>query len=362
MLPNDLPPNVQPPAAVLVAQALDEQKFNKPLDAMSSEFFSAGENLVELRVKLLAPKVTFVQSIKPRGPSLINGQTTVSTSSSLVAEEVFNDLKRSQTGGVRQVDESSYEVRLRRWTGPEPVEWTGRVTGAPSFFPLATVDLLVAGNNLAVFDKQNRKLFESKLTYPVSDRFTTGNLAHRLLPATERVGTLYFFDQGILTAFSLPDGAVRWRLTSFGISAIQFDAQGMLYVNSTAAGPEDIQYSDTITFQKIPPVLLKVDPAGGKILWKAEHRGERCLVSGKFLYAVSVERGGIGMANALAEALNSAPGEAALNFHLYRMDPATGETLWDLYDHRRPDGLAVQDNHILLLFSDDLELFRYLSL
>jgi hypothetical protein len=361
-LPDDLPPSVQPTAAVLLSQALDEQKFNKPLDAMSSEFFSAGENLVELRVKLLEPKVTLVQSIKPRGPSQLNGQTTASTSSSLVAEEMFNDLKRSQTGGVRRVDDSLYEVRLRRWTAPQPVEWTSQVIGAPSFFPLSTVDLLVAGNNLVVFDKQNRKLFESKLTYPVDERFTTGNLARRLMPAAERAGTLYFFDQGVLTAFSLPDGAVRWRLTSFGATAIQFDDQGMLYLDTTAAGPEDIQYSDTITFAKIPPVLLKVDPAGGKILWKAAQRGQRGLISGKFLYAESVDQGGGGMAGALADALNTQPGEAAVNFHLYRLDPATGETIWDLYDHRRPDALTVRDNHILLLFGNDLEIFRYLTL
>ena len=42
-LPNDLPPNVLPTAAVLTAQILDEQKFNKPLDAMSSEFFAVGK-------------------------------------------------------------------------------------------------------------------------------------------------------------------------------------------------------------------------------------------------------------------------------------------------------------------------------
>ena len=360
-LPDDLPPNVQPTAAVLVSQALEEQKFNKPLDAVSSEFFSAGQNLVELRVKLLEPRLNFVQSIKPKGPSLINGQTTVATSSTLVAEETFNDIKRSQTGGVRRVDQSRYEVRLRRWTGPQPVEWKSEVIGAPSFFPLATVDLLVADKALAVFDKENKLLFESKLTYPVSERFTTGDFANRLMPAVERSGTLYFFDQGVLTAFALPSGDVRWRLTSFGVSAIQFDDQGMLYVDSTTAGPEDVQYSDTITIQKIPDVLLKVDPASGKILWKAEQRGQRCLVSGKFLYAAGVERGGIAIANALGAALNAPGAGAPVQFDLYRLDPATGEALWDLSYEKRPAAMAVQDNRILLLFGDDLELFKFLS-
>ena len=49
----------------------------------------------------------------------------------------------------------------------QPVEWKGEVTGAPAFFPLATVDLLVAGQSLTVFDKENHKLFDSQLSYPV---------------------------------------------------------------------------------------------------------------------------------------------------------------------------------------------------
>jgi len=360
-LPDDLPPNVLPTAAVLTSQILEEQKFNKPLDAMSSEFFSAGNNLVELRVKLLQAKVTYIQSIKPRGSSQLNGQTTAGSSPGPVGEELFNDLKRSQTGGVRPVDESRYEVRLRRWLQSQPVEWKGEVTGAPSFFPLSTVDLLVAGQTLSVFDKQNNQLFDSKLSYPVSERFTTGDLAGHLMPAAEQSNTLYFFDQGVLTAFSLPSGEVRWRLPSFGISALQFDGQGMLYVDSTTAGPEDIQYADTITFDKIPPVLLKVDGASGKILWKAEQRGDRCLVSGKFLYAESVEQGGSGIAAALGDALNAPRGQAPVYFHLYRMDPATGQAFWSLYREQRPENLAIEGNRILLRFGNDLELFKFLA-
>jgi hypothetical protein len=219
----------------------------------------------------------------------------------------------------------------------------------------------VAGQTLAVFDKQNQKLFDSKLSYPVSERFTTGDLAGRLLPAAERTNTLYFFDQGVLTAFSLPDGGVRWRLPSFGISAIQFDGQGMLYVDSTAAGPDDIKYADTISFEKIPSVLLKVDPASGKILWKAEQRGERTIVSGKFLYSESVQQGGAGLAAALGDALNQPPGEGPVYFRLYRMDPATGEALWSLYREQGPQNLAIAGNRILLRFGNDLELFKFLA-
>jgi hypothetical protein len=360
-LPGELPPNVLPTAAVLTSQILEEQRFNKPLNATSSEFFASGTNLVELRVKLLEAKVTYVQSIKPRGPSQLDSQTTAGSSVGPIGEEIFNDLKRSQTGGVRPVDQSRYEVRLRRWIQAEPVEWRGEVTGAPAFYALPTVDLVVAGQTLAVFDKQNHELFESKLSYPLNERFTTGDLAGGLAPAAERADTLYFFDQGVLTAFSLPGGEVRWRLTSFGISALQFDPQGMLYVDATKAGPEDIQYADTVSFEKIPPVLLKVDALSGKILWKAEQRGERAIVSGKFLYSESVQQGGLGMAAALRDALDAPAGEGPVYFRLYRMDPATGQALWSLYREQRPENLAVEGNRILLRFGNEVELFKFLA-
>ena len=360
-MPNDLPANVLPTAAVLTAQILEEQKFNKPLDAMSSEFFSTGKSLLEMRVKLLAAKIDYVQSIKPKGPSHLNGQTTASTSAGVVAEEVFNDIKRSQTGGVRALDNSRYDVRLRRWIEQEPVEWQGEVVGQPAFFALTTVDLLTAGPNLIVFDKQNKKLFESKLSYPVSGRFIEGEMADHPAPAAEGSNTLYFFDEGVLTAFALPSGDVRWRLPSFGISAIHTDDKGMLYVDSTEAGPEDVKYADTISLEKIPPVLLKVDPSNGKILWKAEGRGDRSFISGKFVYSESVEQGGVALALALGDALAQPRGEGPVYFHFYRLDPDTGETMWSLYREARPHNVAVERNRILLRFGDELQIFKFMS-
>jgi hypothetical protein len=359
-MPNELPPNVQPTAGVLLSQALEDQKFNKPLNAMSSEFFSAGDNLVELRVKLLEPKVTFVQAIKARGPSHLNGNTTTSTSTADVEEEVFNDIKRSQTGGVKGIDESRYEVKLRRWTDATPVEWTGEVTGLPAFFPLKTVDLLVAGAWLAVFDKQNKKLFEAKLSYPISDRFGPEKWDHHSVPALEDNSALYFFDEGVLTAFALPGGDVQWRATSIGISKIQRDDAGALYVDSSTAAPEDIQYSEQITLEKAAPDLLKIDPASGKILWQALNLGQECFISGKFLYTSSVNQGGIGMANGLAEAINAPRPEGPVYFHIYRLDPVDGRSLWDFYREEAPKELSFEQNRFLLRFSDRVQVWKFL--
>jgi hypothetical protein len=384
-MPDELPPNVQPTAGVLLAQATEEHKFNKPLDAMSSEFFSAGQNIVEMRVKLLEPKVTWVQTIKPRGPSLINGQTTASTSTAAVEEEVFNDLKRDRTGGVQGIDESRYEVKLRRWTGgaaggnqdeasnarPKPsknigitgapVEWQGEVSGVPSFFSLATVDLLVAGKVLTVFDKQNNKLFEAPLSYRVNERFVTDNPGH-LVPALETGSNLYFFDQGVLTAFSLPDGRVQWRITSVGITQVQADAQGLLYLDTSAAAPEEIQYSDQIRLEQAAAVIMKVDPRQGKILWQTQNRGRHTYLSGKYLYTTSRQRGGVALANGLSEALNAPAHAGPVYFHIWRLDPQSGAKLWDLAPPQAPDEVVFQGNWFVLRFDDDVQTWKFLVL
>jgi len=362
-MPNELPPNVAPTAAVLLSQALDEQKFNKPLDATSSQFISAGENLVELRVQLVQPNVVYVASIRPKGPSLINGETTASTSAFGVADEVFNDIKRSQTGGVKPIDQSRYAVKIRRWTGAgKPLEWNGESIGVPGFFPLKTVDLLAAGKTLIVFDKQNQKLFEASLTYPVAARFLSRDAAPGVVPAIEGPGGLYFFDQGVLTAFSLPGGQVRWRVPTVGVTKLQFDPQGMLYVDSTTATPQDIQYSDQITFDKIQPVVLKIDPSTGKILWQVAGSGQDCFVSGKFLYTTSANMGGVPIAMALGEALgNVPPSDEPTHFRLYSLDPATGHTEWDLYHQGEPQDLTFQDNRFVLCYPHDVQAWRFLS-
>ncbi len=360
-MPNELPPNVQPTAGVLLAQALDEQKFNKPLDAMSSEFFSTGANLVELRVKLLEPKVTFVQSIKPRGPTHITSDLTAGSSTADVAEEVFNDIKRDKTGGVKGIDESRYEATIRRWTGAVPAEWKGEVRGVPMFFSVKTVDLLVAGKLLTVFDKENKKLFDANLAYPIDGRYNPDRWDHHSVPAVENSGGLYFFDEGVLTAFSLPSGAVRWRLPSVGISKVLLDDHGALYVDSTSASPDDIQYSDQIKFEQAAPVLLKINPASGKILWQVAKSGQSSFLSGPYLYTASAQQGGIAMANGLAEAVNAPRPDAPVYFHIYRLDPTDGKILWDFYREYAPAEFSFQQNRFLVRFGTDVQVWKFLN-
>ncbi len=111
------------------------------------------------------------------------------------------------------------------------------------------------------------------------------------MPGLETKDALYFADQGILTKYDLGTGNVRWRLNSVGISRVQADARGQLYVNTTTAGPESIRYSQQINIgDKVHPVILKVDPETGKVLWRDEALGDDCRLSGKYLFSTRVSQ------------------------------------------------------------------------
>ncbi len=174
-------------------------------------------------------------------------------------------------------------------------------------------------------------------------------------------GTLYFFDEAVLTAFSLPGGDVRWRATSVGINKILKDDGGALYVDSTTAGPEDIQNSDEIKFTKAASDLLKIDAASGKILWQAVNLGQECHIDGKYLYTSSVSQGGMAMANGLAEALNAPQQEGPIYFHVYRLDPTDGKSMWDFYREEAPEELHFQENRFLVRFSDRVQVWKFLT-
>src|SRR5207248_9048348 len=86
-------------------------------------------------------------------------------------------------------------------------------------------------------------------------------------PCAEGKGSLYVFDQGMLTAFDLANGNARWRLQSVGISRLFFDSDGMIYINTSDAGPDAIKFSRQIDVsQKTLVLVQKIDPKNGKVL------------------------------------------------------------------------------------------------
>ena len=316
------------------------------------KFVPDGADVVQMKVDLIERKTIVHLAMKARKKSMIEDNLT-SGQSLEASEQMINDLHRDQTGGVEEEDVSRYQVTLRRWPASTAPDWTGEAIGAPSFFALKTLDALVAGSSLQVFDKHNRKLWTASLTYSVPPHHSEDFAAEAYPPCVEWDNTLYVFDRGMLTSFDAATGQVHWRLTSVGISQVQPDGQGCLYVTSTTASPDAIQFSQQFNLSaKVNPVILKVDAATGRVLWRNEGAGDKCFLSGKFVYAARA-----------AENPSITPGEdPVLYFDLYRLSPSDGHAMWDYPQSRHPVQIEVQKNRILLHFRGELQVLKFSSL
>jgi outer membrane protein assembly factor BamB len=220
-------------------------------------------------------------------------------------------------------------------------------------FALKTLNVLASGKTIQVFDKHNKKLWTASLTYRIPARYAAAFDLEADAPCAEAGNTLYVFDQGMLTSFDAATGDVHWRLTSVGISQVQPDGKGNLYVTSTTASPDTIQFSQQVDFSsRSGPVVLKVASATGKVIWRTEGIGDRCFVSGNYVYLSKA-----------AESPLTGPGEDPIfNFDLYRVSPSDGHAMWDYSQTRQPVQIEVQGNEILLHFRGELQVVKFLSL
>src|ERR1017187_4450173 len=212
----------------------------------------------------------------PQKSALDSGNVNV-TRTAEVANEILNEMQRDRGGDTVEEDQSRYQVAIRRPGSTEAADWTGEVVGPPALFPLKTVNVLTAGKTVIVFDKTNRKLWQTALAYSVvhgAGAFGGENTQFGGGPCVKRGDSLFVFDQAVLTAFDLATGNVRWRLPSVGIAGLFFDDRGMMYVNSTTASPENIKYAREIDInQKTDAVFLKINPRTGRQLWSTKPGG-----------------------------------------------------------------------------------------
>ncbi|MFZ0827219.1 MAG: PQQ-binding-like beta-propeller repeat protein [Verrucomicrobiia bacterium] len=362
-LPSDRPakPPAQAPAANnQIGQIFAAAKTVLPTGAKSVEreslgdqFVADGASVVQMKVDLIEHKTVTHQAMKTeKKKSLVDDSLTAGQSLE-AAEQMINETRREQTGGVEEEDVSRYQVTLRRWPAGSAPDWTGEVIGSPSFFALKTLNVLVARNVILVFDKNNKKLWSANLTYSVASHYLEDFATEADPPCVEDGSTLYVFDQGMLTSFEAATGDVHWRLTSVGISQLQPEGKKSLYVTSTTASPDSIQFSQQVNFaSKAGPVVLKVDAVTGKVLWRTEGIGDKCFVSGKFVYISKA-----------AENPLITPGEdPVLYFDLYRLNPSDGHPMWDYSQDRHPLQIEVQGNEILLHFRGELQVLKFLSL
>ena len=360
---RSLPPPPPRPVKAFDPDAPVQEDLYVP--AEQHRFVAAGSTVAELDVKLVEKKLVTVETMKALKTGQFDEGIKV-TQTKEMAEDVFNEMKMRDTGGVAKVDVSRYAVTLQRVFGKDAAPWTGEVVGPPSFFPLKTVDVLVAGKVMYVFNKSNQLMWQSNLSFAIAPRFRShesewegSRRDSAIAPCLERGDTLYFYDQGVLTAFDLKSGKARWRMPSVGVSSIQFDDKGMLYVATTSAGPETIQYYEQVSMDRVEPIIVKVDPATGRALWRVEKVGDECHLSGKYVYLTQAR---ISTLDVIASMPKGGGSRVPTSFHLYRLNPKNGQQLWECYRPTHPSRLDFHNNEIMLQSHDKLEVLKFLSL
>lgn len=281
---------------------------------------------------------------------------------SAAVNEQLNEMQRNNGNDKVTEDQSTYHVTVHK-AGSQDAGWSGDVVGSPQLFPLKTVNVLTAGKTVVVLDKSNKKLWQAELTYNVSSvgtRFPSGRASYGDGPCVEHDGTLYVFDQAVLSAFDLSNGNARWRIPSVGIVGLFFDDKGMLYVNTTTGNPDDIKYARQIDVNKsTEAVFMKIDPAVGKILWNVKPGGVVRYVSGKFIYAVTSFDPGDGD----EQTMDSLAGiERQPLTRIICINPSDGRILWQHDEARTPMNIQFDGSFIRIISKKDVEVLHYLAL
>jgi hypothetical protein len=326
----------------------DDEEFSEFNDISferDPDFVFAGQNVAHVTRHVTEARIVTQATAKKKTGTLLIDNSNVRASQGIeAAEEFFN-----QNAPDEKIDQSLYQVTINRYFG-NAAQWTGQITGRPYFFAQKTVDLLVGGNTLMVFNKNNLKLWEAKLTYGITrDESDEG-------PALEVGNRLLFYDQGVLTAFDLKKGEVQWRVNSVGISGLTLDSSGNVYINSTTAGPESIKYSQHINMsEKIRPMIVKVELRSGKVLWQSAGVGEQTMVSGDYVYASDSQISGLDMMKSF-----QGGGSTPVHWRLHRLNPSSGKEKWEYYREGAPMAVRAREKQLLFQFKNDLRLLTYL--
>ena len=167
-------------------------------------------------------------------------------------------------------------------------------------------------------------------------------------------------DQGVLTAFDMATGNVRWRLPSVGIMGLWFDEEGMVYVNTTTASPDSLRYSNQIDImRKDSYLVMKIEPKAGKVLWTANVGGLVSYVSGKFIYCVRSYHADNDEESA-AYTLDSIAGRESV-LSIKRLDPKNGRVMWEHVQKRAPVDVKFDQNRIRLVFKKEVQVLKFLA-
>jgi outer membrane protein assembly factor BamB len=320
------------------------------------------DGFLQFSVKLIEARITTRAAMKAApAKSVLDGNLTVSKTAEL-ANEMLNEAQRARGGDVVREDESRYQATIRRLDSPGT--WSGEVIGPPALYPLTTVNVLTANKMVMVFDKANRPLWQGALTYNVSGGLASlysENALYGQGPCVERKGALYVFDAGVLTAFDLAKGTVRWRLPSVGIAGLFFDDEGMIYVNTTTASPDTLKYANQIDItRKDATVVMKIDPRTGQGLWTEHLGGMISYVSGKFIYTTHSNQADDDEENDLS--MGNIMGPRSSSLSIKRINPKNGHVMWEHCQDRAPLEVQFDQNTIRLVFRKEVQVLRFLAL
>ena len=330
---------------------------SQPAPEASRSLIASKEGFIDLSVRVLESRIIERSAMKAApAKSVLDGNLTAGNSLD-ASSEMLNEMQRSRGGDTVQEDQSRYQVTLRPPGGA--AEWTGEVVGPPRLFPLQTVNVLAAGKMILVFDKAGKKLWQSTLSFdlPGGAGSTEGGApGYGQGPCVERNGSLYVYDQGVLTAFDVATGNARWRLPSVGIAGLFFDDRDLLYVNSTTAGPDRIKYSRQIDLsQKASVVVLKIDSKNGRVLWRTEQAGLVNYVWGKLVLTVQSYQPDEEDSSTPDTGLETPP-----YLRIRRLDAGNGHELWEHFQQRCPLDIGFDKNLIRLVFKKEVQVLKFM--
>jgi hypothetical protein len=242
--------------------------------------------------------------------------------------------------------------------------WSGDVAGTPGLHCLRTVNVLAGIRSVLVFDKNFRLLWHAQLNYNFDGEEGVWGEGEGLFgkgPVVEHKDGLFLYDEGVLTAFALANGSVRWRLPSVGTEGLFFDDEDNLYVNTTTANVDKIKFSRQIDISEHgQSVVLKIDSRTGKVLWRQAPGAPLCYVSGKFIYAAQwympEEPDEDGM-SPIETGFETPP-----YLRIKRLDPKTGREMWEHYQERAPLDIQYDKNVIRLVFKKEVQVLKFLVL
>ncbi len=345
--------------------ALPSRAAFRAMEDEPARVFITSNGVVQLSARLLETKVVQRKAMRdaPKKSALDGPINQAATAA--IANELLNDIARDRGGDVVEENISRYQVTLRRPGAKEVGEWVGEVTGSPGFIPLQTVDAVTGGKSVIILDKAMKKQWEAQFTFGIPSAPDRGRDAEAPSegegPCVERGDALYVYDDGVLTAFDLASGNVRWRLPSVGTTGLFFDEQGMIYVNTSSGTPDNLKYSNEIDVtDKIRPVVLKVEPKAGKTLWRANNDGVVSYISGKLVYTLESYHGDDDDADGVlgAGTIFHVPAHVRIK----RLDAGNGRVLWHHYQQRFPLDVRYDKNSIHLLFKKEVQVLRFILL